>query len=189
METLDETIREAFQMRLSALSAVSERFETALIEKAVMALGAARRIYCYALGTFKVLASEAEYQLVRLGLNCVAIQDPMQMAIQTSLLLPQDVILIFSHSGCDPRTIQELSHARRIGVTTISITSQQGSPLIEVSDILFVLSEGSDDSQNDSVDARIAALSLIDVLGSCLVFRHVKLGRYVRRFDERLEKM
>jgi DNA-binding MurR/RpiR family transcriptional regulator len=182
-------VKSIFEAESRALAQIPKTLETGPLELAASALIRARRIFCYAVGSSRLVASEAEYQFVRLGLHCIFIQDWMQLAIQTALYSSEDVVLAFSPSGRERRTVQGLALARRTGATTISITSDAASPLARQSQIALVLPETGIRPHGAAPRSNIPELTLIDALATYIASRTSKRVNEINRCDELIEKM
>jgi DNA-binding MurR/RpiR family transcriptional regulator len=182
-------VKSIFEAESEALAQIPRNLETGPLELAASALLRARRICCYANGSSRLVASEAEYQFVRLGLHCIFIQDWMQLAIQTALYSSEDVVLAFSPSGRERRTVQGLALARRTGATTISVTSEAGSRLAKQSQIALVLPERAIRPHRDAPRSKIPELMLIDALATYIASRTSKPVNSTSRCDELIEKM
>jgi DNA-binding MurR/RpiR family transcriptional regulator len=182
-------VKSIFEAESQALAQIPKTLETGPLELAASALIRARRICCYAIGSSRLVASEAEYQFVRLGLNCIFIQDWMQLAIQTALYSSEDVVLAFSPSGRERRTVQGLALARRTGATTISVTSEAASPLAKQSQIALVLPERAMRPHRAAPHSKIPELTLIDALATYIAWRTSKQVNDIKRCDELIAKM
>jgi RpiR family transcriptional regulator, carbohydrate utilization regulator len=183
-------VKKVFEEESRALAEASKTLKNEVLEKAVRALVSARQVYCYAVGNSGLLAGAAEYRFVRLGINCISIRDPIQMAIQTSLLSPKDVVLAFSQTGRNRDSVDGLLLARQAGATTIGITSEPGSPLVRASDIPLVLFDlNTSEAQGSLLDARVAEITLIDALATCVAAQKKLPAKEAIRVDKQIEKM
>jgi RpiR family carbohydrate utilization transcriptional regulator len=135
-----------------------------------------------------LLASEAEYQFVRLGLRCVSIHDNIQLASQTKLLSSEDVVLVFSHTGRDRWTVPGLALARRAGALIVGITSEPDSPLAKRSDIALVLPETRAVDQATGLHSKVLELTLIEAIASCIAVSTGQEISVVTRCDELVAK-
>jgi RpiR family carbohydrate utilization transcriptional regulator len=164
-------VRKVFAAEAAALAKAWQTISGHELQQAVAALAGARQVHCYAVGGSGLLAIEAAYRLVRLGITCIAIYDPIQIAIQASRLSPRDVAIGFSQTGRTRDTIEGLKAAREAGATTICVTSKPRSPIIAASDIALVLLELQAAYRGAYLDSKIAELTLIDALSTCLARR------------------
>ncbi|HEX6566330.1 MAG TPA: MurR/RpiR family transcriptional regulator [Chthoniobacterales bacterium] len=186
-EGLNKIVDESFETGLRVLRHTLNAIEIEFLERAVEALVLARRIYCYAVGSSGLLASEVEYRFVRLGMNCIAIHDPLQMAVQSSLISLKDVVIAFSQTGRNRHTVDGLAKARAAGATTIGITRKSGSPLLAVTDIPLVLEQPDRDSQDLLPCSKIAELVLVDALSRCVAM--VRKSPASSQVDQNIERM
>jgi DNA-binding MurR/RpiR family transcriptional regulator len=161
-------VQKVFNAEASALIKAPQTIDRRALEAAVTALASARRVQCYAVGGSGLLAMEAVYRLVHLGLDCVAVYDPVQIAIQASRLGPEDVAIGFSQSGRTHSTVMGLAAARDAGAVTIGVTSRARSPIAAHSDVVLLLLELQAAFRGAHLDSKIAELTLIDALATCL---------------------
>lgn len=167
-DDLPAVVRKVFNAEARALTKAPQTIDGRALQRAVEALARARRVQCYAVGGSGLLAMEAVYRLVHLGLDCVAVYDPVQIAIQASRLSAADVAIGFSQGGRTHSTVMGLATARAAGATTIGITSRPQSPIIAQSDIVLLLLELQAAFRGAHLDSKIAELTLIDALATCL---------------------
>jgi RpiR family transcriptional regulator, carbohydrate utilization regulator len=143
-----EIVRYSFCAAAETLAAMPDKFDLAAFEQMVDALLRSRRIYFYATGRSGLLASEAEYRLVRMGLDSVSLYDWEQMKVQTRLLSSEDTVFAFSHTGRNRRTIDGVRLARQAGATIIGVTTNPSMTAIRISWIPRFLSSFITPSQN-----------------------------------------
>ena len=167
-DDLATVVQKVFGAEARALVKAPRTIDARALQQAVEALAGARRVQCYAVGGSGLLAMEAVYRLVHLGLNCVAVYDPIQIAIQASQLDAGDVAIGFSQGGRTQSTVAGLALAREAGATTIGITSRPHSPIVAQSDVTLVLLELQAAFHGAHLDSKIAELTLIDALATCL---------------------
>lgn len=167
-DNLATITRKVFVAEAQALAKAWQTIDAQALQRAVEVLAQARRVHCYAVGGSGLLAMEAVYRLVRLGLDCVAIYDPIQIVMQASRLGARDVAIGFSQTGRTRDTVAGLAAAREAGATTIGVTSQPRSPIIAQSDITLLLLELQTAFRGAHLDSKIAELTLIDAVATCL---------------------
>lgn len=182
--------QKVFVAEAQALAKAWQTIDTQRLQQAVEALLRAPHVHCYAVGGSGLLGIEAMYRFVRLGFNCVAIYDPIQIAIQASRLGPGDVAIGFSQTGRTRDTIQGLMAAHAAGATTICVTSSPNAPIISVSDIPLVLLELQTAYRGAYLDSKIAELTLIDALSTCVARQLAPLApATVDRLESNIERM
>ena len=182
---VSKVVRHAFCTAADTLAAIPEKLDLAAFEQMVDTLFRSRRIYFYATGRSGLLASEAEYRLVRMGLDSVSLHGFEQMKVQTRLLSSQDTVFAFSHTGQNRRTIDGVRLARQAGATTIGVTTLVGAPLLEVCDIGLVLSLPG----QSALSSRIPELALIDALATCIGRRYGRPSIAATRCGSHIDTM
>jgi RpiR family transcriptional regulator, carbohydrate utilization regulator len=133
------------------------------IDKAVDALTAAKRINIYGEGSSGVIAEDAEYRLLRVGLPVQHFTSHMAF-VTSALLTPEDSTIAISHSGRTREVVESQQIAQRAGAKTICITSFPGSPLADASDIKLVVTASQRLFAAESIPWRIVQLTIIDIL-------------------------
>jgi DNA-binding MurR/RpiR family transcriptional regulator len=161
-------VQKVFVAEAQALAKAWQSIDPEALRRAVEALARARRVQCYAVGGSGLLAIEAVYRLTRLGLDCVAIYDPVHMAMQASHLTKEDVVIGFSQTGRTHSTVAGMAAAHGAGATTICVTSRPHSPITRQSDIALVVLELQAAFRGAHLDSKIAELTLIDAVATCL---------------------
>ena len=175
-EMLDEhnlsgVVRKVFAFEAQALIESPKTLQSEILEKVVEELIKARRVYCYAVDSSGSLVAEAEYQFVRLNIDCVAIRDSIQFALHASFMNSNDVLICFSQTGRNRAAVQVLKMAHKTGVTTIGVTTEPGSPLVQSSDIALVLFEFGGLYNRALLGSKIPELTLISALAQCIATR------------------
>ncbi|NLT42504.1 MAG: MurR/RpiR family transcriptional regulator [Anaerolineae bacterium] len=183
-------LQKVFAAEARALTGAWKTIEAEELHRAVEALAGARRVHCFAVGGSGLLATEAVYRFVRLGIDCYAIYDPIQIAIHAGRMAVEDVAIGFSQTGRTRDTVEGLKAARAAGATTICITSQPHSPIIGASDIKLVLLELHTAYRTAYLDSKIAELTLIDALSASLARRMApRSAAEVDRLNASIERM
>jgi RpiR family transcriptional regulator, carbohydrate utilization regulator len=167
-DDLASIVQKVFIAEAHALMKAPQTIDADALERAVGALVRARRVHCYAVGGSGLIAMEAMWRFIHLGLDCFAFYDPIQIAIQASQLTSDDVAIGFSQAGRTHSTVMGLAVARDAGATTICVTSRPHSPIVAKSDIAIVLLELQAAYRGAHLDSKIAELTLVDALATCL---------------------
>jgi len=162
-DSIGTVAQKVTRANIESLYNALDKLDCAEIEKAVAVLISAKKINVYGEGSSGVIAEDALYRLLRVGL-------PVQhynshMAFVTSVLLgSDDATIAISHSGRTREVVEAQKLARDAGAKTICITSFPNSPLAEASDIKLVVSAGPQIFTAESIPWRIVQLTLIDIL-------------------------
>ncbi len=139
------------------------------VRRAVDALLNAGTVYLFGVGSSGICAQEMKHKLMRVGLRAVALQDNHEMAMQAALLRPDDVAIAISHSGASPETVKALRLAKAASATTVALTHNLATPLLEQADITLINGHHQGELQGDSLATRVAQAFVLDMLYSLLV--------------------
>lgn len=156
--------QKVFAANAQALKDTMEVLQNDELERAVKALASAHRIEICGIGGSAPMALDAYHKFMRLGLLCVAVNDADIMAMSSSLLGPDDVVLGISHTGGSRDVCDALENAQAAGATTICITHRATSPITKVADIKLFTAAKETVFGSDAMSSRIAQLSIVDTL-------------------------
>jgi RpiR family carbohydrate utilization transcriptional regulator len=148
------------------------------LAKAVKAILAARRVEVYGIGSAGPIAEDANYRLLRIGIESKSVIDSHVQAISASLTGKDVAVLTVSHSGSTHETVTATRLAKQAGATTICITNYGKSPLIAHSDIVLHTMARETQFRTEAMTSRIAQLAIVDALIACLA-----LATYDRAVD------
>lgn len=163
-DSAEDIARKVFQAEAATLSDTLAVLDMNAFAAAVGALGDARRIRFFGVGTSAPVASDAAFQFQGYGADAVAMVDAIQMEISTLALGDGDVAVAVSHSGATRATVDALERAKAQGARAICITSYAHSPIVSVADVALVVA-GRETTYRSAANAgRLAHLAVIDAL-------------------------
>jgi DNA-binding MurR/RpiR family transcriptional regulator len=151
----------------SAITTLEETLNTidrGEFTKAVRLLSRAKRIEFYGIGTSAVLALDAYYRFMRVGLPAYAAVDPHIQRVSASMAGKDWVIVGISHTGRTRDTFDALKIAKERGAKIICITSFMKSPIVSISDVGLVIVSPETRVMKEAVTSRIAHVALLDSL-------------------------
>ena len=99
----------------SAILQVRNQLSREMTERAIDALQQARRVSIFASGHYCVVAKDAEYKFLRLGITCGAYVEPRLQQLAAELLGPGDVAILTSGGGRAPELLNVLDLAQARG--------------------------------------------------------------------------
>jgi DNA-binding MurR/RpiR family transcriptional regulator len=164
--SLKQTI---LRVNSESLKDTAELLDDAALASAVQALAAAPRIHAYGIGGSAVVARDAYFMLMQIGLPIVAIVDPHLQMMSAVQLAKGDVALAVSLSGGTRDTIEALQAARDAGATCICITRYARSPITRVADITLLAAARPATVGGHNLLGRVAQLAVIDVLAAAIM--------------------
>jgi DNA-binding MurR/RpiR family transcriptional regulator len=156
--------RKMFSAGIQALRDTLSVLDPDAVASAVKAIKAAERIEIYGIGSSAPIAEDAQYRMLRIGLNVKVVTDSHIQAISASLTGPKVVVLTISHSGATHETLASTRLAKEAGATTIVVTNFANSPIQAYADIkLFTMSRETK-FRTEAMTSRIAQLCVLDTL-------------------------
>ncbi|CAH1678489.1 RpiR family transcriptional regulator [Hyphomicrobiales bacterium] len=161
-------IEKIFRSDLQALHDTMKVLDTGAMEAAVTAIRKARRVELYGIGSAAPIAEDANYRLLRIGVESKVVVDSHVQAISASLTGPDVATITISHSGSTHETVTATKLAREAGATTICITNFGKSPLLAHADIVLHTMARETQFRTEAMTSRIAQLAVIDALIACL---------------------
>ena len=155
----------------SALLTLREEVNAPVIEHVMCALQKARRVDVFGLGSSAPVADDAQYKLIRSGINAAARTDAYMMNLCASRLGDGDIALFISRSGQTPELIEAAELAKEAGAQIISMTPAK-TLLAKKSDTVIVINTDEQRQQTKpAMLTRILQLALIDVIAVGLALR------------------
>lgn len=151
---------------LSALRRTSNRFDISDVEKVAQLIVNSNRVFVFAVGTSAIVATAAQYRLLKCGVTIHTINDPHMQSATTANLTPDDLVIFVSVSGSTKDIIEVAQLAKANDVPIVTITNRMKSPLAGMSDC--VLYSGHDEAPFDggSLTSVVAQCYIIDVVSS-----------------------
>lgn len=165
-DNLQEIANKAISANIDALITTLNSLDMAEVEKAIEAIGQARRIELYGIGVSAAVALDAFNRFWSIGLMANWLPDISHQIASAAVLTSQDVALAFSYAGETRATVKALSLAHQHGATTIVITGSPHSALARYADIKLVVTprEPTAFRRNLRISARVAMLGIIDII-------------------------
>ncbi|MGE5255614.1 MAG: MurR/RpiR family transcriptional regulator [Hyphomicrobiales bacterium] len=134
------------------------------LDAAVKALRSARRIEFYGMGGSAIVARDAHHKFFRLGIPCVAYDDPHMQVMSAALLSNKDVVVAISHTGSTKDIIESAKVARKAGATVIGILGSENAPLSKVCNIALSVFSREAALRLAPMTSRLVQLAIVDVL-------------------------
>jgi RpiR family transcriptional regulator, carbohydrate utilization regulator len=146
------------------------------LDRAAVALLAARRVDVYGSGGAAVAAQELQYKLLQVGVRAIPHTDAQMQLMSAAMLSPNDVAVGFSHSGTAPDVRQALMKAKERRAVTVAVTNHPASPIARLADISLCTAAQEAAARDYPLGARVAQVGLIDVLYTCLMLKQQAVG-------------
>ena len=154
----------------SAILQVRNQINRDTVDRTIELLIAANRVDFFAVGHYGVVAHDAQFKFLRLGISSGAYTDPKLQPLAASVLKPNDVVVIISSSGRIPELLEVAEKARQRGAAIVAITSSQ-SPLARSADVALIVDHVEDISTSLPMISRILYLLIIDIIAVGVALR------------------
>lgn len=147
----------------AAVLQVRDHLNRDSIDKAIALICGAERVEFYAVGHYSVVAEDAQFKFLRMGVPSNAYTVPRMQVLASNLLTPRSVVVVISSSGRIPELMDVVEKARERGATVIAITASQ-SPLARKADLPLIVDHVEDLATQVPMIGRILHLLMIDIL-------------------------
>ena len=154
----------------SAILQVRSQLNRDMIDRSIELLLKASRIEFFAIGHYGVVAQDAQFKFLRLGVACNAYVEPRLQLLAAQTLKPGDVAVLISSSGKLPELIAVADAARERGAHVVAITASQ-SPLAKKADAALIVDHVEDVATHLPMISRILHLLVIDMLAVGVAMR------------------
>ena len=160
--------RKIIRVNVESLNDTAQLLDDAALAQAVEALTNARRIEVYGVGGSAVVAQDAYFMLMQVGLPIIAITDSHLQMMSAVQLQQGDVAVAISLSGSTRDTIETLQAARDAGATCICITRYARSPITQVAHVTLLAAARPATVGGHNLLGRVAQLAVVDVLAAAV---------------------
>ena len=147
----------------AAILQVRDHLNSESIDQAVRLIASAERVEFYATGHFGIVADDAQFKLLRMGVSSAAYAVPRLQMLAANLLRPGVVAFVVSGSGRIEELLDVVDKAHERGAVVIAITASQ-SPLARKADIVIIVDHVEDIASQVPMISRILHLLIIDIL-------------------------
>jgi glucokinase len=155
----------------SAVLKVRDQLNSEAIDRAIALLLKARRIDVYALGNYSMIAQDAQYKFLRLGVPTAAYTDSRLQVLAATALGAGDVVVVVSGSGKIAELLKAVDIAMAAGAAVIAITPSH-APLAKKATVTIVIDHPEDVTTHIPMISRLLYMVVIDILATGLAMRH-----------------
>ena len=136
-----------------------------------MLMNAKSRIELYGVGSSSMVAQDAYYRLMRIGLPAYAVTDPHISSVSASMLDENCVALGVSYTGRTNETLGPMKIAKSKNAKTICLTGYADSPLANLCDITLLVVSRESEVYKEAVVSRLTQLLILESLCSYIAFK------------------
>ncbi len=147
----------------SAILEVRDRLNQHEITQAVSLLANAERVDVFAFGQYSIVAQDAQFKILRLGIACAAYTEERLILAAASALGNRGIALFVSMEGESPLLLEAAEQARAKGCQTIAITTP-GSALAQAVNVVLAVEHTEDLATQMPMVSRVLHLLIVDIL-------------------------
>ena len=165
-------IKKVFAANIQALYDTIALLNEDVLKEVISILENARHILVAGVGGSAIIAQNVYQRLYRLGIQSDAPSDVQLQIMHSSLLKPDDAVIVVSYSGTTKDMGLVLMEAKRNGAKTILITGNAQSTIADQADVILV--SVSHEIRSEPIAARLAQLALVDSIFILYSFLHLE---------------
>lgn len=163
-DRLDELAHRVLETHQNAILETYMMLNKDELEKTLVMLEEAERVYFFGIGDSLLAAEEARNKFLRITSKVNCIMDPHMQAVVASMMNEKDLVFIISYSGATKDNIQVAKIARDCKAKVAAITHFQKSPLTAYCNAVLLCGAKEGPLDGGSMSAKLGQLFLIDLL-------------------------
>jgi RpiR family carbohydrate utilization transcriptional regulator len=167
-DDMPTVIEKIFRGNMQALQDTLKVLNPVKMRRAVALILNAKRVEVYGIGSAAPIAEDANYRLLRIGIESKVVIDSHVQAISASLVDSSVAVLTVSHSGSTHETVTSTRLAKENGAKTICITNFGKSPIQNYADVVLHTMARETRFRTEAMTSRIAQLAIVDALIAAL---------------------
>ncbi|MCG7588759.1 SIS domain-containing protein [Photobacterium sp. OFAV2-7] len=181
-DSCEQIITKVLQNSINALTEILNFVDANMVSAAADAIVKAKNIELYAVGGSTIICDDFQHKLLRFGIRASVPRDRHLMLMSASVLTPEDVVLVVSHSGQTVDLMDAVRAAKQTGATIISITNNYHAELSQLSNYPLYAPASPEPLLGKNGTARLVKLAMIDSLYATIA------GKIPETVAENLEK-
>lgn len=163
-DDISEIINKIFQIYDHSFQNTKKLLKQSNIKEAIDLLIKADRIFFFGFGASGIVAEDSELKFKRINYMAEALIDNHRQKTMASLLSNKDLVVAISDSGRTRELMESLEIAKNAGANILTITSNMGSPVTKIADLVLLTSSKETPFRGSALASRMAQLAVIDVL-------------------------
>lgn len=177
-----DALRKMIDNAVSSFETTYSILSSSDLEKAAeLLMSAKKKIDIYGVGTSSMIAMDAYYRFMRIGLPVYAVTDSHICSVSASLLCNECVALGISYTGRTIETVRAMEIAKANGAKTIGITSFSGSALAKLCDVTILIASKEAEINKEAVVSRLTQLLVLDSL--CAYISYQRRDETIARIE------
>lgn len=166
-----DVVADVLGSTVAAVRDVSATLDVKHFEAVVEAILGAKRICVIGAMPSLIVAEDAAYRLSTIGRPAEAPATETAQRLACTLLTPEDLCLVISHTGATKQSFAAVQAAAEAGATTAAITSFAGSRLASSVQHPLIAGAAAVSVRVEAMASRFAHLAVIDALYVATILR------------------
>ncbi|MCF0149407.1 MAG: MurR/RpiR family transcriptional regulator [Clostridium sp.] len=175
-DSLGEFVKKFYDLNINSLEETLKKIDYTIIEEISDILVKAKRIAFAGIGHSGIIAEDAYYKFMKIGLACNIYRDSHTLLMISSLMKEDDVLFIVSNSGNTEEVNMAAEIARENNVKVISITENLLSRLARVSDYVLNYTYQEINLDTESLGIRISQSFLVDLICTNVIRKNKEMA-------------
>ncbi|MCL6625114.1 MurR/RpiR family transcriptional regulator [Alicyclobacillus shizuokensis] len=146
--------------------------QEAELEKACSALARCQRVMFFGVGSSGITAADAKYRFMRLGFHADCASDAHVIAMNASMVTPEDVVVGITTSGSTKDLVDAVKMSKQNGAYVICITNHARSPITQYADAILLGAAKETPLQGGAFSSKLAQIHVLDILSTVVAMRH-----------------
>lgn len=166
-DSIDELVKESAQ----ALVDTGKLINREALKLAGQTLHEARSVQIYGVAASAIIGDYLHYKLLRLGKSAQLFSDMHRAAMNAATLGDRDLAIVISSSGSTKDLLHVVKIAKKRHASVILLSNTLRSPLADLADLLLVAAKPEGPLSAGSLNAKVGAMLLVEVLINELITR------------------
>ncbi|ELL44914.1 MurR/RpiR family transcriptional regulator [Spiroplasma melliferum] len=139
------------------------------LENIINCIFISKRIFIFGVGSSSVICSELNNSLIKLGFNSYTSQDFHGQLLFLNLFNDNDLMILFSKSGCTREILELLKLSRKNNIKTVLITTKQQNINLLQSDYKILYYSYLDSTYFSTISSNVSQLIITNILITMLI--------------------
>lgn len=169
-DSIDELVEESVQ----ALRDTGKLINREVLQQAGLALHEATSVQIYGVAASAIMGDYLHYKLLRLGKSAQLFSDMHRAAMNAATLGERDLVVAISSSGSTKDLLHVVKLAKKRNARVLLLSNTLRSPLADLADLLLVAAKPEGPLSAGSLNAKVGAMLLVEVLVGELITRDIR---------------
>lgn len=175
-DSIETIAKKFYSINIKALEQTMSLINYDEIYKAAKMISQAKKVHFIGIGYSGIIASDAKYKFMRVGIDCDAYTDGHTMVMMSSIMDRNEIVFAISHSGNTNEIVNALKVAKDAGAKTICISHSLNSKIMDHADAVLTYASTETIFQTGSVSTKIAQIFVIDLVYTELVRNSINIA-------------